>query len=63
MQAESLPDCPFCGQELAYGVDEHGEPDGSILHGMPMCLTFEALDPLAFIAAVRNKIQTEKGIS
>jgi hypothetical protein len=63
MQAESLPNCPFCGKELAYGVDESGKPDGSILHGMPMCLAFETLGPLAFITAVRNKLQTKKGIS
>jgi hypothetical protein len=63
MIANPLPDCPFCGKELAYGLDKNGEPDGSIIHGMPMCLTFEALDPLAFITAVRNKIQTKKGIS
>lgn len=62
MKAESLPDCPFCGRALAYGIEE-GHPDGSLIHEIPWCPEFDQMDTLSFIIAVRNKLQTQKGIS
>ena len=62
IKAQDLGTCPFCGKKIGFTVDTNNDPDG-LVHEMPMCLTFEALDPLEYITQVRNAEQARRNIS
>ena len=45
--------CPFCGRGASFGhVQEHP----TATHDMPMCETFEKLEPDEFLQAVNRKL-------
>jgi hypothetical protein len=48
---KATADCPFCG--LLYSVVQSGD-NHSVLHGLPMCRKFEALEPLEYLIAARQ---------
>lgn len=43
--------CPFCGLEASAGFGSNGRP--VVVHKMPMCERFEAMDPIDFLTAAR----------
>ena len=53
-----LGGCPFCGGKIGASIDAAGSPDG-VLHTMPLCETFTALEPQDFISAVLERRAAE----
>jgi hypothetical protein len=49
LTAEDLGRCPFCFGKLAAAA----EP-AAVIHSLPMCERFKALEPAAFLRAVRK---------
>lgn len=46
--------CPFCKGEVHAGSDAEGR--GGVLHTLPMCEKFEAMEPDVFMEAARFKM-------
>jgi hypothetical protein len=59
---EAMPNvkflCPFCNMRCFATVN----PEPSVIHELPMCKTFDSLEPDAFIAAVNVAIATKRGV-
>jgi hypothetical protein len=49
MVGHDLGACPFCGLHIAAEID-----DGAVMHALPTCATFDAMDALTFITEVRK---------
>lgn len=49
---EDLGACPWCGRRIA------ADPSvGSVAHALPTCSTFDQLNALEFVTAVRKRLQ------
>ena len=49
--------CVFCGKQC------HADSEnGSLLHVMPMCKTFEELDPIEFMKRTNLKVAERRGV-
>lgn len=54
-----IMDCPFCGLEIQVGgIKFEGELVDGVLHELPMCETFEELEPTEFIQAARMMLES-----
>ena len=54
---EDLGACPFCGKNIAYGLSPvDGAPD-SLLHELPTCVKFDALEIDEFAKALREDME------
>ena len=60
LQGEEIGPCPFCGLGLAASLNPiDGRPDG-LIHALPICATFDSMDPEKFISAAREKLESMK---
>jgi hypothetical protein len=53
LTGEDLGRCPFCGGDLAATI--LGSPDPGVIHSLPTCEKFDALEPIAFLRACRER--------
>lgn len=57
---EDLGPCPFCGKNVAYGINPvDGGPD-SLLHELPTCPKFDALEADEFAKAMREELERRR---
>lgn len=45
--------CPACGEPVSLALDAAGEPLG-MSHPLPMCETFDRMDPAEFFGLMRD---------
>jgi len=60
LQGEDLGPCPFCGLSIAFGVSPiDGQPD-SLLHELPTCPKFDAMEAQDFATAMREELERQQ---
>lgn len=51
-------ECPFCGKHCTVSAEQE-----CILHELPVCATFDALEPPDFLKAVNDELDRRRDVA